>query len=164
MRNCLIELLSLNALLVLPAFTPEVIMLSKRGLSMVWTLLFPEALLSTLPLLSPNQIVSETWKVPVCLVQITLSCKSRYFSWPQISLFLDSQQPMLELHSTTCWHLVSEQHGEDGCLDGLAEHSRHSTWKIRSPKCRNAFHLFLPVLAAPVGRKVSSMATQRKLS
>lgn len=71
MRKCLIERLSLcsslNALLVLPAFTPEVIMLSKRGLSMVWTLLFPEALLSTLPLLSPNQIVSETWKVQVCL-------------------------------------------------------------------------------------------------
>lgn len=74
MRNCLIELLSLcsslNALIVLPAFTPEVIMLSKRGLSMVWTLLFPEALLSTLPLLSPSQIVSEKWKVQVCLFQI----------------------------------------------------------------------------------------------
>ena len=163
MRNCLIELLSLcsslNALIVLPAFTPEVIMLSKRGLSMVWTLLFPEALLSTLPLLSPNQIVSETWKVQVCLFKsffwihdsliwfctslrsdksksmelaspscedfscyprTTLSCKSRYFSWPHISLLPDSQQPMLELHSTTCSHLVSEQHGEDGCLDGLA--------------------------------------------
>ncbi len=122
-----------------------------------------------------NQTNQDQWSRLALAVKIYSLATQGQLCLANQGTFLGHTYHCSQTRSSQCWSCTRQLAGIL-CLSShmakmaawmawMGKHSRHSTWKkIRSPKCLDAFHLCSPVLAAPVGRIVSSMATQRKLS